>query len=64
MRTLVEALARDIAALVANNPVQEGGLDRPETAVIGEVLIVETDDSGSVSADEEEASEPSRFAQD
>jgi hypothetical protein len=48
-----------IVALVANSPVQERGLDRPETAVIGEVLIVETEDSESASAEEEQESEPS-----
>ena len=64
IRTLVEALAKNIAALVANSPVQERGLDQPETAVIDEVLIVETDDSGSASADEKEASEPSGSTQD
>ena len=59
LRTLVETPAQNIAALVANSPVQERGLDQPATAMTGEVLIVETDDSGSASADEEEASEPS-----
>jgi hypothetical protein len=64
IRTLVEALARQIAALVANSPVQERGLDQPATAMVDEVLIVETDDSGSVSADHEEAPEPSESTPD
>jgi hypothetical protein len=64
MRTVVEALAENIAALVANGPVQERGLDRPETAVIGEVLIVETEDSESAFAKEEQESEPSGSTQD
>jgi hypothetical protein len=64
IRTLVEALARQIAALVANSPVQERGLDQPATAVIGEVLVVETEDRGSASADEKEESEPSGSIQD
>ena len=58
LRIVVEELAQNVATLVANSPKQELGLDQPATTVTEEVLIVETDDSGSDTTDGEEEAEP------
>ena len=58
LRTVVEELAQNVATLVANDLEQERGLDQPATTVAEEVLIVETDDSGSDTTDGEEEPEP------
>jgi hypothetical protein len=58
LRTIIEELAQNVAMLVANGLEQELGLDQPATTVAEEVLIVETHDSSSATADGEEEPEP------
>ncbi len=61
MRTVIEELAENVAALVANSSVQNRDLERPAPAVVDEVVIVETyeDTDG-----DDEGSEPPGFPQD
>ena len=60
MRTAVQALAENVAALAANNAAQErAGVEQPASVITDEVLIIETSDA---SVDEEGG--PLRTTQD
>jgi hypothetical protein len=58
MRAVIEALAQNVAALVANSSVENRDLEPTAPAAVDEVVIVET------SGDDDEGPEPPEFPQD
>ncbi len=61
IRTVLEELAQNVAALVASSSMQDRDLEPPAPAVVDEVVIVEAyDDSDG----DDERSEPPGFPQD